>query len=176
MAYGKISPMMEAVLRPLVTGKVVYDLGAGDLQHARHLLRLGARRVVAIDKEPKPTHSPDIEVVEGYFNQVPVPPRIEVAFSGWPINTSTPGLVSWLEVAETVVYLGHNFDHSSCGNPALFQHLLRRKLLAWVPHRANTLIVVGEPLAEPREPTPEEAAFGSDTVRYFERYHPDYKG
>lgn len=174
MSYGKITNEMEVALRPIVRGEAVYDLGAGDLQHARHLLRLGARHVVAIDKEPpRPTASENITVLGGYFDQVPIPTDgIAVAFVAWPINYRTPGLVAWLAAARVVVYLGHNFGGSSCGNPELFEHLLSRRLTGWVAHRANTLIVVDEPLSAPREPTPEEAAFGSDTVRHFDHYHP----
>lgn len=173
MSYGKITSEMEAALRSIVQDKVVYDLGAGDLQHARHLLRLGAKHVVAIDKEPHPTASGSITVIEGYFDRVPIPTDgLDIAFVAWPINYRTPGLVTWLAAATVVVYLGHNFDGSSCGNPELFEHLIGRRLTHWVAHRSNTLIVVGEPLSTPREPTPEEAAFGSDTVRYFDRYHP----
>ena len=175
MGYGEITTEMEAVLRPLVKGKVVYDLGAGDLHHARHLLQLGARRIVAIDKgdfvaidkEYQPPSTPRIETISGYFDAVPIPPGgIEVAFVCWPCNRYNPGLVTWLEAAEYVIYIGSNFDGTACGSPDLFEHLLRRRLTGYVPHRRNSLVAVAERLPEPRETTPEEAAARSPTIRH----------
>lgn len=48
----------QEAIAPHVAGKLVHDLGAGDLTRSSELVRLGAQ-VVAVDKEPMP------EVTEG---------------------------------------------------------------------------------------------------------------
>ena len=68
------------------------------------------------------------------------------------------GLLQLLARAETIVYLGKNTDGSMCGFPAVFEHMVGRRLLAYVPHFRNTLVVVGARLTEPRAPQHEELA------------------
>lgn len=159
MSYGEITDDMQVVLTERVDGKTVYDLGAGDLTHSHLLVALGARAVVAVDKAPMPTpRSPNVTRIQGPFAEVPVPERIEVAFLAWPQPFPMPGLLDWLAAADMIVYVGHNFDDSSCGTEALFFDLTRRRLLDEVLGRRNTMLVLGDRLAEPRPMTEEEAA------------------
>jgi 23S rRNA U2552 (ribose-2'-O)-methylase RlmE/FtsJ len=159
LSYGEITDEMEEVLAPLVEGKTVCDLGAGDLAHSHVLARLGAEAVIAVDKVPmrKPRCS-EVSRLHGHFAQLPVPDHIDVAFLGWPQTYPLPGLLDWLDAADVVVYLGHNFDDSYCGSPELFFYLTRRALLDEVLGRRNTLLVLGDRLAEVRPMTCEEAA------------------
>ena len=69
MPFGQLNKAQLKALVPLVRGKVIHDLGAGDLGLALELLNLGASKVIAIDKE--------------YYNFNGVPPEID---SG--VNTS----------------------------------------------------------------------------------------
>ena len=159
MSYGEITDEMEEVLAPLVDGKTVYDLGAGDLAHSHVLVRLGAAAVVAVDKAPMPKpRRPEVSRVQGHFGELPVPDRIDVAFLAWPQTYPLPGLLDWLAAADVVVYLGHNFDDSYCGSPQLFFYMTRRALRDEVVGRLNTMLVLGERLEETRPMTDEEAS------------------
>jgi hypothetical protein len=148
LSYGIITEDMEPTIAEAVAGHEVWDLGAGDLGHAQHLLRLGASSIVAVDKEYREGPVPDlpgIRIVSGYFADLAIPDRIEVALVAWPVNYAHTAwaLLRILERAETVIYLGSNTSGNACGSPVLFQALTQRKLLAHVPHRRNTLLVYG---------------------------------
>lgn len=159
MSYGEITDEMEEVLTPLVDGKTVYDLGAGDLAHSHVLVRLGAASVVAVDKAPMPTpRCPEVSRLHGHFGDLPVPDHIDVVFLGWPQNYPLPGLLGWLEAADVVIYLGHNAGDSYCGTSELFFYLTRRALWDEVLGARNTMLVLGEALAKMRPMTEEEAA------------------
>jgi len=134
-----------------VADRVVWDLGAGDLVRARHMLDLGAREVVAVDKgwyDTPDAADPRLRPITAYFEAVEVPDSIEVVFLGWPMNYPMPGLSRLLDVAEVVIYLGSNTGGSACGSPGLHDLLRVREPLAYEEHRRNTLIVYGN---TPRE-------------------------
>lgn len=159
MSYGEITDEMQEVLTLLVDGKTVYDLGAGDLAHSHVLVELGAMAVIAVDKAPMPKpRFPEVSRLQGHFGEIPVPDHIDVAFLAWPQTDPMPGLLDWLNAADLVVYLGHNLDDSYCGSPELFFYLTRRALMEEVLGRRNTLLVLGDRLAETRPMTDEEAA------------------
>lgn len=157
MGYGHLTSAQEALLAPFVSGREVWDLGSGDGSWARFLLKLGASSIVAVDKAPLTKEAVHIHVITALFQDIP-PGPIDVAFLSWPSNNNLPGLIELLERARTVIYLGHNFEGTACGNVRLFQHLCGRKLLAYGPDRRNSLVVVGESLEDYRVPTPEERA------------------
>ena len=150
MPFGHLTPPMLVALRPLVAGRIVHDLGAGDLGLARALRGLGASRVVAIDKAYGSPESPlardalggtaGIELVRAYFRDFSDP--VDVAFVSWPVNWPT-GLAGILERSRVVLYLGKNTDGSACGTPEVFARLASREVLAHVPHRRNTLVAYG---------------------------------
>ena len=156
--YGVFMTGQREAIRGVVRGREVHDLGAGDLMLSHELLRMGASKVVAIDKEAPRSLKGDsrIQVIEGYFHAYKG--DIDVAFMSWPQNYNDEGILRLIERAGTVVYLGKNTDGSACGSLRMFEHLVGRELLAHVPDRANTLIVYGKPLEEPREPVGEEMA------------------
>jgi hypothetical protein len=159
VSYGEIIDEMQEVLTPLVDGKTVYDLGAGDLVHSHLLVRLGAERVIAIDKAPMPKpRCSEVSRLQGQFGDLPVPAHIDVAFLAWPQTYPLPGLLDWLDAADRVIYVGHNFDGDYCGSPELFFYLTRRALMEEVLGRRNTMLVLGDRLAETRPMTADEAA------------------
>lgn len=168
MPFGNINQRMRTALSTIVKGRVIHDLGAGDGDHARTLILCGATKVIAIDKEPIPRpRVPSIECIQARIVEVPVPEDLDVVFLGWPVNYNIPGLAPWLSQAKTIIYLGSNFGGTACGNPHLFEVLLRRRLSLHIPDRRNSLLVVEEPLQEPRRPTTEEAAaFSSEALPY----------
>jgi hypothetical protein len=171
MPYGTLNAAQEECLKHLVAGKVVYDLGAGDLVLAHKLLELGAAKVVAIEKELffVDNVAPEIEVRRQYFQHMNE--DIDIAFVSWPANYDN-GLLPILKRTKTIIYLGKNTDGSMCGTPALFQYLITRKIEEHVPSRPNTLICYSEQLDKPRwhGVQEEEAALkmdtGEDPVRY----------
>lgn len=86
----------------------------------------------------------------------------EIAFLSWPLNCDDPHRDEIVRSTPIVAYLGKNTGGVACGSADLFVDLCHRELLAHVPARSgvkgNTLIVVGRPLPEPREPVAEEIA------------------
>jgi len=173
--FGEVTDHMSQTLREYVEGKEVWDFGAGDLLHAKRLLRLGAKHVFAVDKEGQP-HSRyrgwPITPVKSYYVDVEPPPSgFPVAWVSWPTNHTLVGLVPLLERAETVIYLGSNTDGAACGWPGLFNHLHFREVLAHIPHRRNSLIVYGRQLSEAeRRPLlgEEAAALGGVLIKFDE--------
>lgn len=161
MPYGEITKAMDDVLRPLVKGRMVLDLGSGDGAWSRRLVDLGAGHVHAIDKERGPRVRANRRITRevAYFEHA-CPPAAEVALVAWPVNAGfgLPGLLDLLARVPVVAYLGSNFGGTACGWPAFFRYLLERDLLACVSTPRNSLIVVGAPLDAPRGGTPEEEA------------------
>ncbi len=154
MAYGRLTLEQELALKPHIQGQLVHDLGAGDLIIAADLLRLGAKQVVALDKDPYRKKPPQgITPVTCYFEAYPSP--VDIAFMSWPRNTFDAGLLNICRRARMVVYLGCNTGGRACGFPPLLQHLATRQVLAHVPDSYNSLIVYSSAL-ESRRYLPEE--------------------
>jgi hypothetical protein len=134
---------MTAVLAAYVYGQHFHDLGAYDLRLSQTLADLGASEVTAIDRnampDPGPSY-PEVHRIQTYFQEYKEP--VSHALASWPVNWEC-GMADLLRDASVVVYLGKNTDGVACGNPALWQHLRCRRVLAHVPHKANTLIVYG---------------------------------
>jgi hypothetical protein len=156
MPNGSLSPSQLEALQPFVEGRIVHDIGAGDLCLAQSLCVAGARKVVAIDKVtmPRPPNEHIVPVVS-YFARFKDP--IETAFVSWPVNWPEAGLLDLVSNSDRVIYLGTNTDGTACGDPILFHHLSQREVLAHVPEFRNTLIVYG-PCTETRDLLPEEKA------------------
>lgn len=149
-------------IRPYVEGRTVHDLGAGDLSEARMLMRLGAVRVIAVDRDPMPEPSAGIDCFVSHFDDWRHDGVIDTAFIGWPANWDT-GLVRLLRSSTVVIYHGKCTDGTLCGYPQMWHHLLNREVLVHVHSRESILIVYG-PGAIVRDPLPEERC-GMDLVR-----------
>jgi len=166
MSFGTLTPTQHEKIVPVVKGKTVHDFGAGDLSLATHLLEMGAQKVIAIDKtEPMearklPPDGPLVFCLDTHENYLYGNSEIapEVAFLSWPFSSVDWALLKMASRAETVIYLGTNMGGTACGFPALFGHFLTRELVAHVPHRNNTLIILGGPAKAPRVPLYEELA------------------
>jgi hypothetical protein len=159
VTYASFNPAQREAIAQHVRAKIVHDLGAGDLILSRELLDLGARRVYAIDKEDKPSIKPwprGLHYKQEYFHNLSQT-KMDTIFLSWPINHET-NLVPLIRGAGTLIYLGCNTGGTACGTPGLFLAMVSRKLLAYVPDPRNSLIIVGESLRAPREPTGEELA------------------
>ena len=162
MPYGSLSPEQEAAIRPYVEGKNVHDFGAGDFSLSYQLLDLGAKHVTAIDKEERPLgRTPKdkrITSFYGYFHEYPAP--VDVLFLSWPVNYPDISLAVHARRAGTLIYLGKNTDGTACGSTDLFNAMIYRELLTYVPHRKNALIITGrfDDCLKAREPTGEERA------------------
>jgi CheY-like chemotaxis protein len=150
MPFGQLNKAQLKALVPLVRGKVIHDLGAGDLGLALELLNLGASKVIAIDKEYYNFNGvpPEIELRRQYFKDMQE--EIDIAFVSWPANYDN-GLLRVLMQTKIIIYLGKNTDGTSCGTPALFKYLITRKIQKHVQSRHNTLICYTDCLDEPRK-------------------------
>lgn len=157
MFFLRLNEKQLAALRPHVKGKKLHDLGAGDLAQARILARLGATLVVAVDKEYLVPHttSKRIQYVRAYFDKYEAA-DIDNAFLSWPPNTTAYGLVGLVRQAKTIIYIGKNTDLTMCGDRKLWEYLITREVLEYVPDRRNTLIIYGSVLDKPRELKGEE--------------------
>ena len=156
--YGRVSEKEAYLLRRLVSGRAVYDLGAGFCGLAAWL-RPYAERIVAVDKAPMPPVYGIVQVQAYFVDWAPTEP-IDIALLSWPVNHRMPGLIEILEEAGTVIYRGENDLASACGDAGLFRYLSGREVLAHYEHDAldkhhGCLTVYGSPCAE-RELTPEE--------------------
>lgn len=159
VGFGRLTLRQKVTLSLHVKGRVVHDLGAGDLELARLMLTLGAKRVHAIDRIEVARSSllqKGLSYKRAYFHDLPKTP-MDVLFTSWPINHDS-GIVPHVERAGKVIYLGCNTGGSMCGMPDLFAAMIRRELLAYVPDRHNSLVIVGKHLEGPRAPTGEELA------------------
>lgn len=167
MGYGKLSSAQARIVAKVVKGQTVIDLGAGDLQLSHELLTLGAQAVTAVEKEELPQSilrlaDPRVKVVRAYIKDLHGQTGASVAFLSWPANYPILGLDAVIAKTPIVVYLGKNTDGTSCGTSRMFQRLLPREVVAYVPEFKNTLIVYGPKRIE-REPYGEElAALTSD--------------
>jgi hypothetical protein len=149
---GEMTPDMNEKIKPLLAGQEVWDLGAGGLHYSQHLLKLGAKRVVAVDRRGfQHTRYKGLNIcpVHKDFVDVDVPAAgIRVAFVSWPTNQRLPGLIEILRQCDMVIYLGSNTDGSACGWDGLFRHFAERKVLHYLPIRRNSLIVYGARCSE----------------------------
>ena len=165
MPYGRLTDRQRAVVRGVVTGKRVTDLGAGDFHLSQEMLWLGAVEVDAVDRN-LPARAPrHVNRVESYFHDWRGVP--EVAFVSWPVNWEV-GLPAVLRRAPTVIYLGTNVGGTACGDEHLWRYLTTSEVLVYEPDPSNTLIVYG-PREVERLPVGEElAALDSAKLYTFE--------
>lgn len=176
MGYGFLDSQQRQVVSLCVKGEDVLDVGAGDLNLTKELVKLGANTVVALDKEfPRGLkYSSKISLVQAYFYVYTKPSK--VSFVSWPVNRETKGLLEILETSEVVVYLGKNTDGVACGSTSMWDHLLCREVLHHCPSRENTLIVYGPQRVPKREMLPEEFAFRTPQIWYYGQPIPSVHG
>lgn len=159
MSIGHLNRHQKQVVERNVEGQVVVDLGAGDGNLSLELVELGARRVIAVDKNPMPRYLSEAgaETVCLPFKRLVFLPA-DVAFLSWPDNHEQKGLLEILERIPVVVYLGKNTDGAACAWPLFFARMLEREVLDYVPAPENTLIVWGPRRVVQRQPLGEELA------------------
>lgn len=157
MSHGILTPEQWAALEPQVEDKMVYDLGAGDLELAHEMDALGARKVIAVDRDDMPEpRTKRVKTIRSHFHQWDAPAEMEVAFLSWPVNWVSD-VERLLYRAEKVVYVGRCTDSTLCGSLDFWRHVSRREVLAVVPDRHNVLIIYGD-MEEDRDLLPEEMA------------------
>ena len=172
--FGTFPPAFFDALEPLVAGRRVLDLGAGDGVRAMLLRHLGAAAVLAIDGDAVTRRvlsgEPGIEVmaprtfVAACFDALAW--GADVAHVAWPWAEHSPALRAILHDAPTVVYVGKNTDGTACGAADMFEDFLGRPVLAHVPTRANTLIAYGPPAPGLRRAPLFEEACALDRARW----------
>ena len=162
MGWGHLSLLQRRVLRPFVKGKEIHDLGAGDLDLSKQLLKLGASRVHAYDKDfPDRNYTAQaplgMSIAQARFEELKGP--FPIIFLSWPQNCPNAALTIHASLCEEMlIYQGSNHGGSCCGHPNLFKVMVQRELLAYIPDQKNDLIVTGRFLPEGQErmPTVEE--------------------
>lgn len=160
MTFGSIVSDFIEPIQSTVKGKVVIDVGAGDLSLSKQLLKLGAKKIIAVDKQlPSKTSVQGIELVPSYFHEfVRTRKRWDVAFISWPVNWEIEGLVPIIHRSETVILLSKNTDGTACGFKHMWQTLARREIEYAIPHIRNWLHIYSGEVDEPRKLTGEEEA------------------
>jgi hypothetical protein len=148
-SYGSLSGRQEQAVRALVQGRIVHDVGSGPGGMSHKLLDLGAKEVVAVDKEDEDHFlaGPNLRYVRASYNQpesfrMLVGP-MKIALLSWPSNYPAYGLISLLAETPYILYLGKNTGGTVCGSPALFASLSHRQVLSYLPERRNTLVIYG---------------------------------
>ena len=144
--FAKLSPEQTNKLQNMVCGKLVLDIGAGDMGLARLLASWGAY-VTAIEKEPYTHKGPPmrghVAILNEYIKDTVVEPH-DIAVVSWPVTHQLVGIEALLSQARTVVYIGCNDGGTSCGDPNFWRYLLTRKYLRGIASRKNDMIVYGE--------------------------------
>lgn len=165
--FGELSNNQLQKLQPYVSNKIVYDLGAGTGEHSTILAKLGAKQVVAVDKESiRISHSSKILKIEKSFIEIEVK-DIDIAFLSWPVNYHCNGLISLLKRSNRIVYLGRNTNGTTCGTVDLFEYFLHRKLIDYISEYRNTLIIYGEEILKRISNLQEEIAIFSSEIQWY---------
>lgn len=143
----------------------MHDLGCGDELLSGDLIKLGAKGVIAVDKDltvdaryrsVHPHHKGVTGVRATFEEYAKKTPKIDVAFVSWPVNRVEEGLLTLVSRSKLVIYLGKCTDGACCGWPGLFKHFLSRELIAHVPDEYNSLLAYGRTLPDPRRGENEE--------------------
>jgi hypothetical protein len=180
--FGHFTGPMLGMLRIAIEGRHVWDLGCGvSLNHCDTLFAAKAAKITAVEKE-----NPNLRRVRQLrdsagkrfsFKQMTFEkllteetPEIDVAFVSWPHNAPSKivGLPRLLASASTIIYLGCNMDGSACGTPEMFSEFIMRRLIVSIPHKWNTMLILGERQDTQRMPTSEEMAVLTGALQYYE--------
>lgn len=175
-ANGAFTPEQLKALKPYVEGREVTDLGCAHLVHSHMLVKMGAKKVIGVDRNrtSQPLRFPyQMQVVQIHFDNYHEP--VDVAFMSWPVNWSC-GLDRIARRADTIIYLGSNMDGSAAGDKDLFEVLRRRENPVYVPSFKNTLAIYGPELVD-RPANPEEVAVldTPDYIWHFYEAHNPFK-
>lgn len=161
---GKPTDNQWRLICEAVNDRHVHDFGSGE-GGITHMLSKHAATVVAVDKNNVFARSgssvSNIEWIEAWFEDYNTRcDEVDVAFISWPLNHRDVALYSLLKRARTIIYLGKNTDGIVCGFPDMFRMFAWRDLLAHIPDRHNTLLILGDPLqrVQERDLTGEEYA------------------
>lgn len=163
MGYWSFTPEQAAAFEETVRGAHVLDLGAGDCSLSREALRLGAKSVLAVDKDLP--WKPGVTAWRGHFSGLVAslgPLVSDVVIVSWPATCRADGLLALVHDAQRVIVLAKTTDGVMCGWPWLWRYLSTRPIDIRVPDRRNTLLVYGAGVAS-RPPAPEERQ-GTDEV------------
>ena len=165
-----VTKAQEDAVAHAVKGQIVVDLGAGCCELSKKLVELGAKQVLAVDKEfplgfIKPY--PKVQRIHQRFEELPFYPTA-VHFISWPPNWEC-GLLQHIKAAGIIVYLGKNTDGMSCATRDIWEYLVTREILAYAPHKKNTLIVYGPGVKKHSLRGEEEAGLEHEMILYYEQ-------
>ena len=162
MTFGFIAKEFEKPLKEAIKGKTVLDLGAGDLEIAKALLELGAKHIVAVDRDGfGRKYHPKIDTHHMYFDQfmtMKKRPKWDVLFMSWPCNWDLPGVQQLLDVSKKIIIISKCTDGSMCGTPKLWRYLSELEVVWCIPHPKNVLTIYNNKTVEKRPLTGEEHA------------------
>lgn len=170
MTFGFIAKEFESPLKEIVKGKTVLDLGAGDLVVANQLLRLGAKHIVAVDRDGfNGRHYARMEFHHMYFDQfmaMKKRPKWDVLFMSWPCNWDLPGVQQLLDVSKKIVIISKCTDGSMCGTPKLWRYLSELEVMWCIPHPKNVLTIYNNKEEKRKLTGEEEAGIYQDDKEY----------
>ena len=162
----RLSDEQVTQLEPFVKDQSILDLGAAELTGSELLVELGARDVLAVDRNrmPKPSSNRITTRVVQFHQLEETRP---VVLASWIVNWQV-NIERHLRAAKVIISISKNTDGSSCGYEQMWQLLMMREILLHVPERQNTLTVYGPASGLRRPPTGEEfAATWPDPMRMF---------
>lgn len=177
-ATARLNEDQIIALGKAIEGRDVHDFGCGVGVFTRALEQLGPKSVVGIDKEHmamelanKHMRTDITKFVCADFAEYAwdSSEAFDVGIISWPVNWRNLGLVQLLERCKTIIYIGKNTNSTACGGPELFEYLVTREVVEYIPAFTNVLCVYGAP-CEPRCLTGEEFAalsqWGREPVDY----------
>ena len=143
MTYWDMTIEQKSVLKEVIFGRTVLELGCGDgslamwcAQHASH--------VTAVDRYPDfPAIPPENITFKSLYFDACVD-LADVLLLSWPPNYNCNGLMHHVYKHATIAYLGKNTDGTACGSNEMWGTLVRRDLIKSVPDRKNTLLIYGK--------------------------------
>jgi hypothetical protein len=141
MPFGEFSKIHKAILAPIIRDAEIYDIGCGDCTLGIELLKLGARSIIGIDKEPRPKQLKNDKINYRQVLLKSLDEKIDILFVSWPINDDSIDFVRVFEHSNTIIYLGSTLNGDYCGNVPMWEWLATRKLLHHNEWYKNSLIV-----------------------------------
>lgn len=157
--FYKLEPEFEAVIKQTVSGRNLVELGGGSGVFASWMVNAGgSESVLVVEKDVsiwQPLSrtlnlGPKVTFYWGYaqdFNKHPILGRKQwdVAVLSWPPNSRAFDLeaVKVMSRCATVIFVGLNDGTTACGTEVLWNYLVTRERLHFVPGRQNDLLIYG---------------------------------
>ena len=152
--YWSLNQRQQAIFAAVMDGRQFVEAGCGDGSLAVHALKSGAIAGFAFDKES--TRFPRVpglkfQVAYGAALARDLKEPMDVLLLSYPRETDAfaADMAPLVKKAETVVYLGDNFEGFCCGGGSFWREVSQRQVLAHASSHRNSLIVYGAGRRQP---------------------------